>query len=62
MVADVEGRARAAGPLIQLTINAARTGSHRFYEGLSVEASHVGFKRYLDWSGLTKLSGCAAQV
>jgi GNAT superfamily N-acetyltransferase len=49
MFADVEARARAAGcRLIQLTMNAARTDSHRFYEGLGFEASHVGFKRYLE--------------
>lgn len=49
MFADVEARARAAGcGLIQLTMNAARTESRRFYEGLGFEASHVGFKRYLD--------------
>lgn len=49
MFADVEARARAAGcRLIQLTMNAVRTDSRRFYEGLGFEASHVGFKRYLD--------------
>jgi GNAT superfamily N-acetyltransferase len=49
MFADVEARARAVGcRLIQLTMNAARTDSHRFYEGLGFEASHIGFKRYLD--------------
>ncbi|MRU14813.1 GNAT family N-acetyltransferase [Roseovarius sp. A21] len=49
MFADVEARARAAGcRLIQLTMNATRTDSRRFYEGLGFEASHIGFKRYLD--------------
>ena len=49
MFADIEVRARAAGcRLIQLTMNASRTDSRRFYEGLGFEASHVGFKRYLD--------------
>jgi len=49
MFADVEARARAAGcRLIQLTMNAARTDSRRFYEGLGFEASHIGFKRYLE--------------
>ncbi len=48
MFADVEARARAAGcGLIQLTMNAARTDSARFYEGLGFTASHVGFKLYL---------------
>ena len=49
MFADAEARARAAGcRLIQLTMNAARGDSRRFYEGLGFEASHIGFKRYLD--------------
>ncbi|WP_306152256.1 GNAT family N-acetyltransferase [Roseovarius sp. MMSF_3281] len=49
MFADVEARARAAGcRLIQLTMNATRTDSRRFYEGLGFEASHIGFKRYLE--------------
>ncbi|MDQ2089484.1 GNAT family N-acetyltransferase [Marimonas arenosa] len=49
MFADIEARARTAGcRLIQLTMNAQRTDSHRFYEALGFEASHVGFKRYLD--------------
>ena len=49
MFADVEARARAADcRLIQLTMNATRTDSRRFYEGLGFEASHIGFKRYLD--------------
>ena len=49
MFADVEARARAAGcRLIQLTMNATRSDSRRFYEGLGFEASHTGFKRYLD--------------
>ncbi|SLN11640.1 aminoalkylphosphonic acid N-acetyltransferase [Roseovarius litorisediminis] len=49
MFADVEARARAAGcRLIQLTMNRTRTDSHRFYESLGFEASHIGFKLYLD--------------
>ena len=49
MFADVEARARAAGcGLIQLTMNASRTDSKRFYESLGFTASHIGFKRYLD--------------
>lgn len=49
MFADIEARARAAGcRLIQLTMNASRIDSRRFYEGMGFEASHVGFKRYLD--------------
>ena len=49
MFADVEARARAAGcRLIQLTMNAQRTESHRFYERLGFTPSHIGFKRYLD--------------
>lgn len=49
MLADAEARARDAGcGLIQLTMNASRSESRRFYESLGFEASHVGFKRYLD--------------
>ncbi len=49
MFADVRARARAAGcRLIQLTMNAARHDSHRFYETLGFTASHTGFKLYLD--------------
>ena len=49
MFADVEERARKAGcGLIQLTMNASRKDSHRFYESLGFTASHIGFKRYLD--------------
>lgn len=49
MFADIEARARAAGcRLIQLTMNARRTDSRRFYEGLGFTASHLGFKRALD--------------
>lgn len=49
MFADVEARARDAGcRLIQLTMNAQRVDSRRFYQGLGFEASHTGFKRYLD--------------
>jgi len=49
MFRDVETRARAAGcGLIQLTMNAERTDSRRFYERLGFTPSHIGFKRYLD--------------
>ncbi len=49
MIADAEARARVAGcRLVQLTMNATRTDSRRFYEKLGFEASHVGFKRPLD--------------
>lgn len=49
MFEDVEARARAAGcRLIQLTMNASRTDSRRFYESLGFTASHLGFKRVLD--------------
>ncbi|MBS8228311.1 GNAT family N-acetyltransferase [Vannielia litorea] len=48
MFADAEARARAAGcSLIQLTMNAERVDSRRFYEGLGFVASHLGFKKYL---------------
>jgi GNAT superfamily N-acetyltransferase len=49
MFKDVEARARAAGcRLIQLTMNATREDSRRFYESLGFDATHIGFKRYLD--------------
>jgi GNAT superfamily N-acetyltransferase len=49
MFADVEVRARAAGcRLIQLTMNASRSDSHRFYTRLGFTPSHIGFKRYLE--------------
>ena len=48
MFADAETRARAAGcTLIQLTMNATRNESARFYESLGFVPSHVGFKRQL---------------
>jgi len=48
MFADVEARARAAGcSLVQLTMNAERVDSRRFYEGLGFVASHTGFKKAL---------------
>lgn len=48
MFADVEARARAAGcALVQLTMNASRTDSHRFYERLGFQATHAGFKLVL---------------
>lgn len=49
MLADAETRARAAHcRLIQLTMNASRTDTKRFYERLGFTPSHIGFKRYLD--------------
>lgn len=48
MMADAEARARAAGcGLLQLTMNRARTDSHRFYERQGFTGSHVGFKKVL---------------
>ncbi len=48
MFADAETRARAAGcSLMQLTMNATRTDSHRFYERLGFKPTHTGFKRAL---------------
>ena len=41
--------ARAEGcGLLQLTANATRSDTHRFYESLGFTASHVGFKLKLD--------------
>lgn len=49
MFADAEARARAAGcSLMQLTMNASRTDSHRFYKRLGFQPTHTGFKRVLD--------------
>ncbi|WP_371742193.1 N-acetyltransferase family protein [Pseudoruegeria sp. HB172150] len=49
MFEDAERRAREAGcSLMQLTMNAQRTESRKFYETLGFEASHVGFKKRLD--------------
>lgn len=49
MLEDAKTRARAAGcGLLQLTMNQSRSLSHRFYEAQGFEASHVGFKFYLD--------------
>ena len=48
MFADAEMRARAAGcTLIQLTMNAGRTDSAKFYASLGFLPSHIGFKRSL---------------
>ena len=48
MFRDVEARARAEEcSLIQLTMNASRTESARFYGALGFEPSHTGFKKYL---------------
>ncbi|MEO0703542.1 MAG: GNAT family N-acetyltransferase [Pseudomonadota bacterium] len=46
LIADAEARAKAAGcGLVQLTMNAARTGSHAFYTAQGFVNSHVGFKK-----------------
>lgn len=42
-----QGRSNGAG-LVQLMSNGERKAAHRFYRRLGFEASHVGFKRYLD--------------
>lgn len=48
MFTDIDARARAAGcALVQLTMNATRTESRRFYEALGFTASHIGFKKPL---------------
>lgn len=48
LIEDAEARARAAGcTLMQLTMNATRTGSHRYYKAMGFAASHVGFKKDL---------------
>ncbi|MEL6645533.1 MAG: GNAT family N-acetyltransferase [Pseudomonadota bacterium] len=48
LMADAEARARAAGcMLMQLTMNRARAGSHKYYEAMGFTASHVGFKKEL---------------
>lgn len=48
LIRDAEGRARAAGAtLLQLTMNAERTDSHRFYVANGFAPSHVGFKKTL---------------
>lgn len=48
LIADAEARARAAGcSLLQLTMNASRTASHRFYEAAGFVPSHTGFKKPL---------------
>lgn len=45
MVQDMITRARSAGcALVQLTMNATRTDTHRFYERMGFVASHTGFK------------------
>lgn len=48
MIDDMEARARAERcSLIQLTMNAGRTGSHSFYRACGFTPSHVGFKKAL---------------
>ena len=43
------GRARENGcRIVQLTSNKARDRAIAFYEDLGFEASHAGFKMYLD--------------
>lgn len=49
MFHDAKARARDAGcALMQLTMNASRTDTHRFYERFGFVASHTGFKLPLD--------------
>jgi GNAT superfamily N-acetyltransferase len=49
MVADMTARARSADcRLVQLTMNATRTDTYRFYTAMGFEASHTGFKLALD--------------
>ncbi|WP_299847982.1 GNAT family N-acetyltransferase [uncultured Roseovarius sp.] len=49
MFIDADARARVAGcSLMQLTMNATRIDSHRFYERLGFQPTHTGFKRVLD--------------
>lgn len=49
MFADVEERARAAGcALVQLTMNASRTDTARFYKRLGFVQTHAGYKLSLD--------------
>lgn len=48
MIADAETRARAAGcALMQLTMNAGRTETARFYQRVGFTPSHIGYKRDL---------------
>ena len=48
LIGDAENRARAAGcSLMQLTINATRTDSARFYQRVGFTPSHIGYKRDL---------------
>ncbi|MDF1671029.1 MAG: GNAT family N-acetyltransferase [Roseovarius sp.] len=49
LLGDAEARARAGGcRLVQLTMNTARTDSHRFYTRHGFTPSHTGFKKSLD--------------
>jgi GNAT superfamily N-acetyltransferase len=48
LISDAEARARAHGAtLLQLTMNAERSDSHRFYVANGFAPSHVGFKKPL---------------
>lgn len=48
MIKDAEIRARSAEcSLMQLTMNASRTDSARFYERVGFTPSHIGYKRDL---------------
>lgn len=48
LVEDAEARARDAGAtLLQLTMNASRTDSQKFYVSMGFDASHIGFKKSL---------------
>ncbi|MEO1139158.1 MAG: GNAT family N-acetyltransferase [Pseudomonadota bacterium] len=52
MFADVVARARAAGcALVQLTMNASRKDTARFYERLGFVETHAGYKLALDHDG-----------
>jgi GNAT superfamily N-acetyltransferase len=42
---------------VQLTSDVVRADAHRFYEGLGFQATHVGFKLYLDPPGLAAPGG-----
>ena len=49
MIEDAEARARAAGcSLMQLTMNASRDDTARFYQRLGFTPSHIGYKRDLN--------------
>lgn len=56
LMSEAVRRARDAGCYrVQLTSNAARVDAHRWYLRLGFDASHVGFKLYLDAAGIAPL-------